>query len=183
MIHPDTELRWIDDEVGYGVVATAPIPRGTITWALDPLDRVFAPEALLALPSAFGELLVRFTYADADGNRVLLWDGARHMNHSCAPNCAGTLAGFEVALRDIEVGEELTNDYGTFGQVDEDFPCRCGATSCRGGYGRPMSSEAASALQAAYRRALADLGARPQPLGALVSAQRLSRPLERSATP
>ena len=32
MIHPDTELRFISDEVGYGVFATALIGRGTITW-------------------------------------------------------------------------------------------------------------------------------------------------------
>lgn len=183
MIHPDTELRWIDDEVGYGTVATALIPRGTIIWALDPLDRIFTPEAIDALPEGFSELLLRFTYADAAGNRVLLWDGARHMNHSCAPNCAGTLAGFEVALRDILPGEELTNDYGTFGQVDEDFPCRCGAPACRGGYGRPMSAEAATALQHAYASALAEVPTRPQPLGHLVGPALLSRPLGQPAAP
>lgn len=32
MIHPDTELRFINPEIGYGVFATQFIPRGTITW-------------------------------------------------------------------------------------------------------------------------------------------------------
>lgn len=38
MIHPDTELRFINEKIGYGVVALKLIPRGTITWALDKLD-------------------------------------------------------------------------------------------------------------------------------------------------
>ncbi|HAV55880.1 MAG TPA: SET domain-containing protein-lysine N-methyltransferase, partial [Aequorivita sp.] len=43
MIHPKTELKFISDQIGYGVVATEFIPAGTITWALDDLDREFTP--------------------------------------------------------------------------------------------------------------------------------------------
>ena len=32
MIHPDTELRFISPEIGFGVFATKLIPQGTITW-------------------------------------------------------------------------------------------------------------------------------------------------------
>ncbi len=41
MIHPHTEIKFINKEVGYGVVATDFIPKGTITWVLDKLDREF----------------------------------------------------------------------------------------------------------------------------------------------
>ena len=44
MIHPHTELRFINDEIGHGVVATQFIPAGTITWVLDELDRTFTPK-------------------------------------------------------------------------------------------------------------------------------------------
>jgi hypothetical protein len=37
MIHPWTELRFINDSIGYGVFATQFIPKGTIVWALDDL--------------------------------------------------------------------------------------------------------------------------------------------------
>lgn len=37
-------------------------------------------------------------------------DAGRFMNHSCNPNC-----GFDGALREIAVGEELTMDYGFHG--------------------------------------------------------------------
>jgi len=43
MMHPHTKVQFISDEVGHGVVATAFIPKGTITWVQDPLDRVFSP--------------------------------------------------------------------------------------------------------------------------------------------
>ena len=43
MIHPSTELKYVSPEIGIGVVATEFIPKGTITWALDPLDQVFPP--------------------------------------------------------------------------------------------------------------------------------------------
>ena len=45
------------------------------------------------------------------------------MNHSCQPNCAGTELGLEIALVDIEIGDELTNDYATLGiSTTEGFP-------------------------------------------------------------
>ena len=69
-------------------------------------------------------------------------NAARWINHGCAPNCEAdeTEDGrvFIVALRDIAAGEELNYDYGL--TVDErytpklkaQFPCRCGAATCRG---------------------------------------------------
>ena len=48
MIHPDTELQFINDEIGHGVVATKLIPAGTITWVLDKLDREFTKARILA---------------------------------------------------------------------------------------------------------------------------------------
>ena len=49
MIHPDTELQYINNEIGYGVVAKKLIPKGTITWVLDKLDREFTPMEILEL--------------------------------------------------------------------------------------------------------------------------------------
>ena len=49
MIHPDTELRFINDKIGYGVVATKFIPKGTITWVLDKVDRFFTPSQVIQM--------------------------------------------------------------------------------------------------------------------------------------
>jgi uncharacterized protein len=133
VIHPDTRLVTIDDEVGQGLVATRPMPQGTITWVLDDLDGVFTEAEAAALPVCYEALIDRWTFNDGRGHHVLCWDLARFMNHSCESNCGGTEFGLEVALRDIEPGEQLTNDYATFHLFPrERFECRCGAASCRG---------------------------------------------------
>ncbi|RZI72818.1 MAG: SET domain-containing protein [Variovorax sp.] len=68
-------------------------------------------------------------------------NAARWINHSCAPNCeADETDGriFIKALRNIAAGEELNYDYGLI--IDEpytpallaEYPCWCGAATCRG---------------------------------------------------
>jgi len=122
MIHPHTALRFVSDEVGYGVVATRRIPRGTITWAMDPLDRTLDPAEVEALGPLFREPLDHFTFRDNRGRYVLCWDTARYLNHSSNANCLTTAYDFEIALRDIEAGEQLTDDYGTL-NLDRPFEC------------------------------------------------------------
>jgi len=57
---------------------------------------------------------------------------ADFINHSCSP-----AAGFGgspitlVALRDIEVGEEITFDYCMDTSYDMEFDCQCGSPNCR----------------------------------------------------
>lgn len=88
---------------------------------------------------------VTFVFGLSDGSVL---DGAqggnatRHINHSCAPNCVayeieaeGRVNFIQIeTLRKIAAGEELFLDYGLdAGEgAPEDFPCRCGATECRG---------------------------------------------------
>ena len=112
MIHPHTELRFISHEVGYGVVATAFIPKGSITWVLDALDREFTPEEVSAMDPLYQQRLDHFTYRNNRGNYVLCWDHARYVNHSFLSNCLSTAYDFEIAVRDIHPGEQLTDDYG-----------------------------------------------------------------------
>ena len=133
MIHPATRVIRIDHRVGHGVVATRLIPRGTITWVLDDLDRAFTAADIALLPPCYEALIDRWTYDDGGGNHVLCWDLARFMNHSCEPTCGGSELGFEIALRDIGPGEQLTNDYATFHlRPQEWFHCHCDSPTCRG---------------------------------------------------
>jgi len=112
MIHPHTELRFISREMGYGVVATEFIPMGTITWALDKLDREFSPYQIQQLDPIYQELLSTYTYRNNKGNFVLCWDNGRYVNHSFHANCLTTAYDFEIAIRDIHPGDQLTDDYG-----------------------------------------------------------------------
>ena len=122
MIHPDTEVRYISDKIGYGVIATKFIPKGTITWVLDKLDRVFTPGQIKTMDKVYQEMLDKYTYRNNKGNFILCWDIARFVNHSFNSNCITTAYEFEIAVRDIFPGEELTDDYGYL-NVTEPFDC------------------------------------------------------------
>lgn len=112
MIHPNTEVRFISKDKGYGLVATHFIPKGTITWVMDELDRVYSPEQIANMPEVFKEIIDTYTFRDPKGNFILCWDNARYVNHSFKSNCMTTAYDYEIAIRDIEAGEELTDDYG-----------------------------------------------------------------------
>jgi len=112
MIHPHTELKFISSEVGYGVVAKKLIPAGTITWVLDKLDREFSPEEFDSLESFYQNILDTYTFRNSKGNLILCWDNGRFVNHSFNSNCLTTAYDFEIAIRDIQPGEQLTDDYG-----------------------------------------------------------------------
>jgi len=126
-MHPDTELKFINKEKGYGVVATKFIPAGTITWVLDRLDKVYRPSQYKALEPIYRNILDVYTYRNNEGNFILCWDHARFVNHSFNSNCLSTAYDYEIAIRDIEKGEELTDDYGylnvtePFTPIDEGY--------------------------------------------------------------
>ncbi|MGA3361353.1 MAG: SET domain-containing protein [Solirubrobacteraceae bacterium] len=123
MLHPATELRFIDDEIGFGVVATELIPKGTIAWVLDDLDLVLDPGVVADLDEVRRAMVLKYAYRDEGGRYVYCWDLGRFINHSFDANMIGTAYGFEVAVRDIQPGEELTDDYGTL-NLEEPFDCR-----------------------------------------------------------
>ncbi len=131
MIHPQVELRFVSPEVGYGVFATAPIPMGTLTWIRCALDRTMSPAQVAALEEPYASVFERYAYIDGRGDSVLCWDHGRFMNHSCAPTCLSPGFDFDIAVRDIAMGDELTCDYGML-NIDEAFSCACGMRGCRG---------------------------------------------------
>lgn len=131
MIHPDSELRFVGASIGYGLFATRLIPKGTITWAGDPLDQIISPRRLEALPELLRIHAQKYSYPNVRGDRILCWDHGRFVNHSCAAACLSPgFDSFEIAVRDIAPREEITDDYGTLNL--EPFRCFCGAPNCRG---------------------------------------------------
>ena len=114
MIHPSTELRLVSPHVGYGVFASQPIPKGSLVYVQDPLDIKITPQQYQRLDETSRQLAEKYSFLDAKGNRILSWDAAKFVNHSCHPNTMSTAWGFEVALRDIEPGEEITDEYSLF---------------------------------------------------------------------
>ena len=130
-MHPDAELRYIGESVGYGLFARKKITRGTITWVGDELDRHFTEVQLAAMSAVCREQVLRFAYIDRDGIYIMCWDHGRYVNHSCNPNCLSSGFDFEFAIRDIEPGEQLCDEYGLL-NLREDLQCTCASPRCRG---------------------------------------------------
>ena len=120
MMHPHTKLKYISPEKGFGVVASSFIPKGTITWAMDDLDMTLEQDYIDNLDISFKEPLSTYCFKNAQGKSILCWDHGRYINHSFRSNCMTTAYDFELALRDIEEGEELTDDYGYL-NIDKPF--------------------------------------------------------------
>lgn len=130
MIHPKTELRYIDDYVGYGVFATEFIPKGTIVYVKDSLELVITPTDYLMHSIEMKEVVDKYSYIDEQGNRIVSWDFAKYVNHCCNCNTISTGYGFEIAIRDIQKGEQITDEYGIF-NLDAEMTVSCGQENCR----------------------------------------------------
>jgi len=101
------------------------------------------------LPDFYNIMLERHKF-DEDGYNVLMVDPnskgnfASRMSHSCNPNSNTVLMVSEskytigmFATRDIKYGEELTFDYNSVTEKEQEFKdaiCLCSSFSCRGNY-------------------------------------------------
>lgn len=106
---------------GIGLFADEDIKAGTVTWRfMAGLDQLFSDDDLAVLPGPVRAQFLTYTYLhEVSGKHVYCLDNARFMNHSTDPNTAGVhedngIEGYDVALRDIAKGEELTCDYHAF---------------------------------------------------------------------
>lgn len=112
---------------GLGLFAADLIPAGTPTWRFTPgLDQALHPATVKQLNSHNLPWFMMYAYWDIrTGLYVLCADDARYMNHSESPTVVGDydqepVFGLDVAVRDIEPGEELTCDYRTFDRIDRE---------------------------------------------------------------
>lgn len=130
MMHPHTRLNFINEQVGYGVFATAPIPAGTITYVADALEIAIPAESALLQNSVYRSLIDKYATVEPGGQRLVSWDIAKYVNHCCHCNTMSTGYGFEIALRDIAPGEEITDEYGLF-NLEWEMNLACSHANCR----------------------------------------------------
>ncbi len=131
MMHPQTQVRFISDEMGCGVFATAFIPKGTIVYVKDELELEISPEAYAELEPVLQNRVEKYSYIDEKGARIVSWDHAKYVNHCCQCNSISTGYGFEIAIRDIMPGEEVTDEYGLF-NMEASMQLYCNQPGCRG---------------------------------------------------
>ena len=117
---------------GYGVFAAQLIPAGTRLGLLTG-ESISVAEARRRAEAGGRLMLVELSPARAfDASRSQ--DAMRFTNHSCAPSARIQVEDGEVsffALREIQLAEEITVDYGLTHHQGR-LACRCGADNCRG---------------------------------------------------
>ncbi len=110
---------------GTGLFAAEFIPKGTVIWQFDPLiDQVYTEEQFQSMSPGNRSFLKTYCFMYI-GKYYLCVDNARFFNHSDEPNCMSSdfnekNLGVTIAKRDIEIGEELTDDYSLFGFTEKD---------------------------------------------------------------
>lgn len=93
---------------GLGSFAAEFIPAGTVYWRFVPsFDQLVRKQEL---PPAALEFAKTWCYAVGDGFVMVMPDNARFTNHSSDPNTR-VLGAEAIALRDIQPGEEITENY------------------------------------------------------------------------
>ena len=167
-MHPSTELRWVNKEVGFGVYASHFIPKGTIVYVSDPLEIVVKPKSHLLQNDAIMPVISKYSYIDQKGRRILSWDHAKYVNHSCEPNSLSTGYGFEIAIRDIEAGEEITDEYGLL-NIEQNLNCLCGSSRCRKTIENTASKEQIHNWDRSAKEALDNFSKVDQPLASLLA--------------
>jgi len=109
---------------GRGVSTLEDIRKGSVVWKFDPAhDKSMSPTEFDALDEAAKESLLRVAYLSSTSNRWVYppeGDPAHFTNHSEKNNMTAVTDSsvseepFFIANRDIQAGEELTNNYEEF---------------------------------------------------------------------
>lgn len=133
MILESIRIKWISDQKGYGLFASQFIPKGTVIFVSDELDIVLdeaSYQAKIKKSPHLASVIEKYCYEDNKSNRIICWDFSKYFNHCCYPNSLSTGYGFEVAIKDIQVGEEITDDYRIFSVGHEISKLDCVKANC-----------------------------------------------------
>ena len=126
------EARYLPEKGGYGVYATAPIEENEVLciWG----GNIWSYEEFSQLPE---ENQSHGIQVDEDHYQTYGLDeapeSADYVNHSCEPNAGLQGPITLVAMRSIEIGEEICFDYAmSDGTPYDEFTCGCATPACRG---------------------------------------------------
>lgn len=108
----------LTEQLGLGVQALTDVTRGSV---LDNFSGDIGPE------------ITQHSLQVRPGQHISGTRFIGYLSHGCDPNCRLDMESFElVTLREISAGELLTIDYAsTEDRLHVQFPCHCGADSCR----------------------------------------------------
>ena len=106
---------------GYGLFADEPITKGTEIWRFTPgFDQKFTREQILSWPDLLQIYIYKYCWRSKKSKLYCFSaDDGKYFNHSNSPNVLSAYYDNEEevvtrALRDIQVGEELLDNYNSF---------------------------------------------------------------------
>ncbi|HIH24518.1 TPA: SET domain-containing protein [Candidatus Woesearchaeota archaeon] len=110
---------------GMGLFADEFIPKGTVIWKFTPgFDLKFTKEQIAGFPEQVREYLHVYSWlSKKSGAYCFSSDNGKYFNHSEHPNSLSAYYEDEDevvtrAIKDIQCGDEITDDYSTF---EKDF--------------------------------------------------------------
>lgn len=113
---------------GTGLFADEFIPRGTIVWEFTPgIDEAFTKAEVEDLPEPKQSEILSLFHAyisKQTGLYINCGDNAKYVNHSYNPNIIlrhGDQEEICYAIRDIQKGEEITENYNDFDEPELGF--------------------------------------------------------------
>lgn len=111
---------------GIGLFADEFIKKGTVIWRFTPgFDIKFTEEQILSFPDLVQIYLSKYTWkSKKSGLYCFCTDDGKFFNHSDEQNCFSEYLDNEdesqvFAIRDIEIDEELTDNYSSFEDDEE----------------------------------------------------------------
>jgi len=101
---------------GIGVFAEEFIPKGKVVYQyLEGFDIIYSTEQIEKMSMLTRKYIEHYAYySSGEGGYVLCGDNGRFVNHSKTPNIQMYNRINTVALKDIQIGEEITEDYFYF---------------------------------------------------------------------
>jgi len=113
---------------GLGLFADEFIPKGTIIWKFSQgFDLKFTKREIKKFPKQIQEYLEVYCWLSKKGDKYCFSsDNGKYFNHSKNPNSLSAYYEDEEevvtkAIRDIQKGEEITDDYSTFEKGFKEF--------------------------------------------------------------
>lgn len=131
------------DIEGYGIFAGEFIPKGTIVFFYSEDDLFIPKERFRSSSEDERKIFYRYGVEDEAGNWLVKED---NINHSCDSNILSMFVDgiyCDIAVKDIDPGEEITIDYGLFySSFPWSMKCKCNTSICRKIFGSGLPADA-----------------------------------------